>query len=234
MDVAVVDDDEMIIRQLKAYFERYSDEEKTPVDVVSYTNPNQLLMDYRRQFDLVCLDIDMPQMTGLETAEAIRRIDDDVLIIFITNLAQYALNAYKVNAIDYILKPLKYGDFKMKISKAMKYVRQKEGDVIPFTIDGQIYMVDTGSVLYLEVMTHYVTVHMKNKELTMRASLNSIEGMFPKSFARCANAYLVNLKYIEEVTASSVVLRNGTELPLTRSRKNEFMKAFASYMSGLK
>ncbi len=190
-------------------------------------------MDYVKGTDLICLDIDMPQMSGIETARDIRRMDEDVIIVFITNLAQYALNAYEVNAIDYILKPLRYGDFKIKISKVSKYLRQRESEVIEFEAEGKTYMAEISSIYYIEVLTHNTTLHMRGGDLTVRTSLSSIESRLPKGFARSANAYLVNLKYVEKVTFDTVTVK-GTELPLTRTRKPAFMDALAEFISGEK
>jgi len=102
MRIAIAEDETHSLAQLEEQLSRFGDENHIEIQIFSFPNGAQLLEQFRGGWDLILLDLDMPVMNGMEAARAVRRLDPDVLIMFITNLAQYALNGYEVQAFDYI------------------------------------------------------------------------------------------------------------------------------------
>lgn len=132
MKLALVDDDAEIRSLLRAYVQRYNTEYGTSISTYDFTRGSDLLHNYERGvFDVIFLDIEMPGINGMETATQIRRIDDAVALVFVTHLAQFAVQGYEVQASDYIIKPLSYFDFAMKITRILKTI--EGGKQVPFS-----------------------------------------------------------------------------------------------------
>ena len=122
MRVAVVDDERVMTDQIASYLSRFSQENGIQLDAQLYEDPVAFLESYEQDMDLVLLDVEMPRMDGITLAKEIRKIDTHVMLMFITNMAQYALNGYEVEAVDYVIKPIGYQDFAMKMKKVLRYL----------------------------------------------------------------------------------------------------------------
>ena len=110
LHIGIAEDDTNYVRQLKEYLERYSRESSTPMEISVFTDGDELVENYKAQFDLILMDVEMPFLDGMTAAEEIRKLDSEVVIIFITNMAQYAIRGYAVDALDYLIKPVDYDD----------------------------------------------------------------------------------------------------------------------------
>ena len=104
--IAIVEDEAAVREQLAGYVQRYTRQYGTPFEVTEFADGMEILEDYRPQFDIIFLDVEMKHLDGMETARRIRERDGGVLIVFITNMAQYAIRGYAVGALDYVLKPV--------------------------------------------------------------------------------------------------------------------------------
>lgn len=110
--IAIVEDEAAVREQLAGYVQRYTRQYGTPFEVTEFADGMEILEDYRSQFDIIFLDVEMKHLDGMETARRIRERDGGVLIVFITNMAQYAIRGYAVGALDYVLKPVPYLHFR--------------------------------------------------------------------------------------------------------------------------
>ena len=108
MKIAVVDDNPKDGGRIKQYIERYALEQDQRFQVFLYASGLDFLDDMERNFDVVFMDIEMPHLDGIETARKMRERDDTTILIFITNLAQYAIHGYEVNAIEFMVKSVGY------------------------------------------------------------------------------------------------------------------------------
>ena len=128
--VLIAEDDPQCFRQLEEFLDDYSRETGRSFQVTHYDNGEDLVERYRPEYDLLLLDVDMPFLDGMTAARHIRRVDPEVVIVFVTNLAQYAIQGYSVNALDYILKPLNYFSFAQRLTRALRYVKKRENEYL--------------------------------------------------------------------------------------------------------
>ena len=105
---------------LQDYILRYSEEKQEPLAVECFENGLNFISDYKASCDIALMDIEMPHMNGLDTARKLREFDSQIPLIFITNMAQYAINGYEVQALDFMVKPIEYFNFSLKLDKAIR------------------------------------------------------------------------------------------------------------------
>ena len=154
------------------------------------------------------------------------------MIIFITNLAQMAIAGYEVRAFHFILKPLSYGDFAMKLKSAIGFLQERMSDTLRISTGTGFSLISTDELMYVEVDGHYISYHTTSETYRLKGSLKDIEDRVRGlSFRRCNNCYLVNLKFVESVDRDDVIV-GGERLKMSRPKKREFLQAVSEYIGG--
>ena len=170
----------------------------------------------------------MPLLDGMAAAERIRQVDKNVILIFITNMAQYAIQGYSVNALDYVLKPVNYFSFRMKLLKAWRVLQERPGTAILISTDREVRCLKTSEILYVEVADHRLIFHISLEHYSTFGTLQNTENILGKSFARCSKSFLVNLQYVDGIQGNQVAL--GTDLlSISRSKRKAFLQALSDY-----
>ena len=127
VNIAIVEDDAQQAVQLETALKRYSEEFRTPLKTAVFYNAMSFLGKYTAEYDIIFMDILMPMMNGMDAARILREKDEKVMVIFVTNMQQYAIQGYEVGAFDFILKPVSYPEFKLKFTRALsKLMPQKK------------------------------------------------------------------------------------------------------------
>lgn len=130
MNVIIVEDEEKQQSILKRFLNEYFEEKKVAYSVETYFDGENFLKDYKKgNADLIFMDIELGtnHLNGMEVSKKLREIDNDVLLIFVTNMAQFAIEGYSVDALDFVVKPILYEPFKMKMEKTFKVLLQEKG-----------------------------------------------------------------------------------------------------------
>ena len=184
-------------------------------------------------FEILFMDIQLPDMLGIDAARKIREINSKVMIVFVTNLTQYAIDGYSVNAYDYILKPLVYDAFKVKMDRFMNVLSHgKKQKILVLKTKQEIYHISADCIQYVEVAGHNLVFHTDEREIHLWGTLskyeNELEGTF---FSRCNACYLVNLKYVQTIKGNTVIVANR-ELIISKTRRKEFLSDLARYKGG--
>ena len=229
IQIASVDDELSAANAVLEMAQRFSAETGELFDMKAYTSGHEFLKN--RQFpEIVFLDIEMPILDGMETARAIRCRDSGCVIIFVTNMAQYAIEGYSVNALDYVLKPLRYESFRFKMKRALEEAKKLAQDEITLNIQYGKRKLLTSDIRYIEVIKHKLILHTHQETLEIWDSMKNMnERLKDHGFALCSASYLVNLKYVRSVVNNEVSLGEIT-LPISRQKKNGFLDALAAYM----
>ena len=152
--IAIAEDDPAYRATLEEYLERYRRENGLEAEVTAFSDGLALTEGYRPVYDLLLLDIEMPNLDGMSAAEKIRAADPEVVIIFITNMAQYAIKGYQVDALDYVLKPVSYAAFAFKMKKALAMIRRREGADVVIHMAGGLRRMNADEIRYVEVVSH--------------------------------------------------------------------------------
>lgn len=227
-------EDELATRQaLKQYLERYAAQHQLEFAIQFYTAGEELLRQYHPGWDLVLLDIRLPGMTGMEVARALRRVDQNIPLMFITSLAHYALQSYEVNALDFLLKPVTYPELSMKLDKAVRVIRSRSGCRLPVGTRDGLHVLFSGDITYIEVQNHDRYYHTEQEVYQDRGSLSRLEEQLaPFHFVRISVCYLVNLNYVEALRGSALALRTGEQLAISRSKRHAVLTALADFLGG--
>ena len=126
ISIAVVDDEKVFSDQMTGMLRRWQAAHGVELEITCFEDGIEIAEDFRHKWDIIFLDIQMKHLDGLAAAKRIRACDSDVIIIFVTTMAQYAINGYEVDAFDYILKPLEYPQFVLRMKKAVKAAEKKK------------------------------------------------------------------------------------------------------------
>lgn len=229
--IAIVEDEETNQKILQDYLERLSKEKGLLFKISVFNNGVAFLNNYQAVYDLVFMDIQMPFENGIEVSKALREKDKYVSIIFVTNFVNYAVNGYEVNALDYIVKPIDYYDFALKINKALGLMKKnvdKDLFIMLSTSDGY-QKIPILSIRYVESNKHSVIFHTIDGEIRKYASIKSVEKMLPQDiFVRCNSCYIVNLNYVTRVDKFDLFLGNES-LVISHPRKKEVMQKLVDF-----
>jgi DNA-binding LytR/AlgR family response regulator len=228
--IAIVEDDLTYARQLKEYLQKYASEYSEQFEISEYLDGDAIVEGYHSQFDIILMDVEMRFMNGMTAAEEIRKTDNEVVIIFITNMPQYAIRGYAVQAFDYILKPVSYFAFSQRLVRAISRMKKREQKSLIIPIKGGGVRIDVSSVYYIESQGHDIIYHTSSGEYVSSGTMKELETtLTPHHFFRGSKWYLINLQQVDGFENSTATLKNGKKIPLSRSRKKEFMEALAKY-----
>jgi len=221
-----VDDEPYALKQIASYIE------KTPFLELSGECRNAFeAMDFlsKEKVDLIFMDINMPEMSGMEL---VKTLPEGSNIIFTTAYSEYAAESYKVNTIDYLLKPITYENFLKSVNKAKKRIEGSEKptddvqDHFFVRSEGKFVKIFYKDILYIESKNEYVVFYLKDKkEVSALMSLKSLISSLPKEyFMRVHRSYIVNLTKINLVERNRIIIDNNTRIPVGDQYKDDFKK----------
>lgn len=231
------DDDIVVTTMSEELIREYNSEKccNEKINIYKYNNPKKLLERYTKDDNnLLFLDIEMKQLTGIEVAIKIREFDIKSYIIFLTGYDQHMKDGYKLHVFDYIVKPIT----KEKMWKALddyfkhkKEYKEKEKHYFKYKNSNDEYMIDTDEILYFEKYKNQVTVYLKNCAIDIYATLLEALDQLPKNFYMCHRSFIVNIDKIIKKDKDKCILENGKEVLIGRTKRLEFTKFYTSYFN---
>ncbi|MCR4674014.1 MAG: LytTR family DNA-binding domain-containing protein [Lachnospiraceae bacterium] len=230
--VAVVEDEQSDINNLSALLERYGKERSEHIEVFPFKNAINFLNGYQPNYDLIFMDIQMPHMDGMDAASKLRQIDSDTLLIFVTNMANVAVNGYEVGAFDFIVKPAEYASLKLKMDRVVENLSLQSDKKIIITSDGAKILFQSKEIQYVEVLDHKLIYHTIRGDYSTYGTMSKAAAELKDSgFTFCNKSFLVNMKYVTKVEKYTVTVGNA-QLQISHPRKKGFMEELSAYIGG--
>lgn len=229
---AIVEDDPSAQKDIAGCVRRFAAETGENCSIAQFSDGDMILDEYRAEYDIILLDIEMARLDGIRTAELIRRLDEDVIIIFVTNMINFAVHGYAVNALDFVVKPVVYSSFSLPLKKAAALINRRRRRYITIPTGLGLLRLDSSRITYIESFNHKLVVYTPEEDYTLSGTMQNMETLFADyGFFRCNNSYLVNLNAVERVDHNLVTV-GGHELVISRPKKKAFMDALTKFIGG--
>lgn len=208
-------------------------------DILTFNKPEEALQHLLMHgTDVLLLDVQMPRLTGFQLIEQLGR--NDFQLIFCTAFDQFAVEAFRASAIDYLLKPIRTADLQQAMRKAFEQFRQAQQsnapapvfDKFPVTGTDGIEFVPATDILYATADSNYTTLQCANQKYVLSKTLKEVEQkLAPLGFERIHNSHLANIKHITHYArgaGGAVTMSNGHTLPVSKSRKAHLLQALGA------
>lgn len=233
--IAICDDEDTLIRELKKDLERYASQTGREFGIFIYHDGSELLQEYKPDFDLVFMDIKMEKVNGLKAAGELRRMDSTVGLIFLTSLKQYVWKGYEYRAVNYLLKPVKYGVLKLELDRYFAHYQGKDEPYLSFANDSGRYKARYKDIRYAETEKRNVMLHFEGQDQVIYKNMKEISALLcaQPQFARCHQSFVVNLSFVKGVEGLVAILNTGEHLPISQPKRKEFMQRMTEYWGDL-
>ncbi len=225
--IAVVDDDGAICADLVAQVEAWRQEAGIALEIRSFPSAEAMLfaMEDEGSFDILLLDVEMGGMSGLELAGEIRKGDRWCEIVFVTSHFELAGAGYEVDALHYLVKPIKKEKLASVLHKAVRKLSVKPKTVL-VTAEGETLRLPVEEILYVEAFLHYIEIHTETRKYRMKDSIAAFAEKLGPDFFRTHRSYLVNLLRVTRIARTGVTVEGGSEIPLARGKYDEVNRAY--------
>lgn len=230
--ICAADDEQSCIDRLQDFLARYFTLRDEQYELTVFSSGEQLLKNYAPVYDIIFLDIEMPGPSGMQTAARIREQDSATVLIFLTRMAQYAIRGYEVSAFDFIVKPVDYNSFSIKLGRAIEEAKKKQEYRLEIRMDGNCLWLPVSEVYAVEVNKHDLTYHTAQGDFTARGSLNELEEKLrPYAFRACSRFCLVNMKHVTGIYDWYILVR-GRKIEVSRRKRKELLEALLDLYGG--
>ena len=241
--VLAIDDEPLALQQLTGYIRKIPFFELT-AQCQSAVEARELLD--REPVDAIFCDINMPDLSGMDF---VKQLAVRPIIVFTTAYSEYAIEGYKVDAVDYLLKPFGFNEFQRAALKVQKQVGAMRGTAI-MESENKNDVEDTSSIFvktdyktiritladirYIEGMSEYLKIYLdsQTKPIITLLSMKKMEDFLPQNFMRIHRSYIVNLDYVQEVNKNRIIMDADTYLPIGENYKEQFNAYLSSHFLG--
>lgn len=234
MKIAICDDEDVQVKFLSMLIQKWADKNKKSVSIKAFNSADAFKFSWieDKSFDVLLLDIEMPGQNGMELAKAIRKKDENLIIIFITGYSDYIDEGYDVSALHYLIKPVKEEKLFVCLDKANNMIK-KENKTILVECGGENIRILQDDISYIEAFAHSVVISTSNKRYEINESIGKLESRLDsKIFIRPHRSFIVGLKYVQKISKNEMMLDGGEKIPLSRRRYKDASRAFIDYYRG--
>lgn len=231
--ILVVEDDDHAAQRLEALLECYAKEHELRFSIQREKSAFDLL-EVAQEADLVFLDIELPGTDGMKAAEELRSSGLDVPIIFVTNLAQYAVAGYAVSALDFIVKPVDYAALTLRMERAVKAMDARRSQTLAIHAREGLRIFPARDLVLVETRGHDIAYLLRDgTELTMRKALREAAAELPSPpFVQASSGSIINMSHVCGIEGSKIELSDGMSVYMSRSKRKSCLEALARYLGG--
>lgn len=235
LNIAICDDEINDISILKKYISRYNVETDNNIVVSSFLSAKELLLDYsNNHYDVVLLDIEMPDINGMDLAKQLRETDDDLFIVFTTSYPEYMHESFEVQPFQFLTKPIEYKAVRKLFSDIIKKINRSSKSIVVIDAENEKHFVSLNDILFITSMKEnksHIRYQLSDMELISKGTLSEIESILAtRGFVSPSRGFLVNIHQIKTMNSTCIVLNKGFKIPISRRRAKELQQIYSQYI----
>lgn len=226
--IAIFDDEPEQLKKIQYIVSSWADLSGHSISIQLFSSAEEFLFEYGGNsniFDILLLDVELHSVSGIDLAKQIRNHDRRAEIIFLTSHAEFIGEGYEVDALHYLLKPVKKEKLSEVLDRAAEHLSVEPPSVI-IHCDGELIKLIETDILYVESSLHYIHIHTKDGEYKIKERISSFETKLSDNFFRIHRSYLVSLLHILRISRTAVELEGNVILPLSRGLYDNVNRAF--------
>ena len=232
MRIAICDDEKVYRDYLGTYVQEWASDHQIKCPIIYFENSEQFYFRWceEQDIDLLLLDIQMGSQNGVELAKKIRETNRKLQIIFITGLSEYVCEGYRVDALNYLIKPIEKDKLFECLDKA-KERNHSQGEKLLLETREGLAGVHVEDIWYIEAYSHSCIVQTKEKAFEVKQGIGSFEARekMKKNFVRCHRSYIVNIERVFHITKNTIILDDKKEIPLSRNAYKMVLDTFVHH-----
>lgn len=233
IEIVLVDDEQLQLDYMQKLIEQAAKSLDIEIDIHQYLSGEAFLfaLEDHPTWNLAFLDVEMAELNGMEVARIVREKAMDLELVFATAYAEYAIEGYAVQALDYLLKPIDLD----KITRVLnRYLEEQpeEASYLIVDIEGQPSRLNLDDIIYAEANVGEIIIVLENQKLEVKMSMSDFEKEIDERFVSTHRSYLVNLQFVSRLLKKDVALSNGETIPLSRRRAKDVQSAFIAHYKG--
>lgn len=238
MKIAICDDESFFRNVLQKYIDEYSKNSTNvnniEISISQFSCGEDLISSYEsgNTFDVIFLDVEMKNLSGVQAGHLIRKYDNNVMLIFTTSFTDYVPEAFALNAFQFLTKPIRQDRFNKEFDRAIGAYTKKKYKYRISTKTETIFL-EVKDILFIETYNRHLRVITKSGKYECSGKMSAEEKKLAQyDFVRCHQGYIVNLNCIQKINKNTVVLTSGDEIAISKYLKNDVMTAFNRFVSG--
>lgn len=229
LKIAICDDESLLLNDLKTKVHKHLNELALEIQISCFSSGLALL--YASQyFDVIIMDI---KMEGLDGMEVIRRLREKGIysqVIFVTSYKDYVFQAFDVDAVHYLVKPVADNDLFHALNKAIRRCDQVDAQTITITKGNSVQVILFREILYCEAIDHKIYIHTLARRFDCYSKLDTLQSQLDERFFRCHRSYLVNMNFVSGKEGDSIIMVNGDKVFVSRRKQQQFSQQLLSFI----
>ncbi|UUX34246.1 LytR/AlgR family response regulator transcription factor [Fundicoccus culcitae] len=233
LKVVIVDDEQRQLDHMQNLLNQSAKQLKITIDIDQYTSGEAFLFALEDHLDwqIAFLDIEMKAVNGMEVAKIIREKAPQLALVFATGYAEYAIEGYEVQALAYLLKPIKVEKVQVVIERFLAIQPEEEPSII-IESQGKHVRLLLNQIVYVEANQRELSIITNEESYSIKQSLTEFSKSLDHRFIQTHRSYIVNLQYVNQILTQDITLTNGMCIPLSRRKAKTVQKAFIDYYKG--
>ena len=231
LQIAVCEDLEQERFRLGQMIQRYAKEKSLALQLHLFSNGEDLLLSIQQSgfYHILFLDIYMPGLSGIETAERIRSTGCNAAIIFATTSIEHGLESFRVRAADYLTKPFHQADVDRTLDWCLAHMPDSLRRITVYS-EGEWQELTLSSILYVEVLGHRSYIHTQKRSIVVSQTLGNLEAVIDsRDFLRCHRSYLINMNHVQSFQKHCFIMSNGTTIPISIANRSRVRNTFCDW-----